>query len=207
MNVWGRIFAAGYDRVMASTEQAGLAKRRRDLLARVHGAVVEIGAGTGANLAAYPLGALTELVLVEPEEPMAKRLEQRLRGVVAPARVLRAPAESIPLPDASFDFAVCTLVLCTVSDPAQALAELRRLLKPGGQLLFLEHVRAEDPGLARWQDRLAPVWLRVGHGCHCNRSTLAAIQAGGFEVTDVEQGRMPKAFPILKPLIVGVATR
>jgi len=206
MNVWGRVFAALYDRVMARTERAGLAERRRRLLSQLHGAVVEVGAGTGANLAAYPLGAIDELVLVEPEAPMAKRLRQRLQAVNAPAaRVLTAPAESIPLPDASFDFAVCTLVLCTVSDPAQALSELRRLLKPGGQLLFLEHVRSDDPMIARWQDRFHPLWLRIGHGCHCNRSTLDSIHAAGFEVTVLERGRMPKAFALVKPMIVGAA--
>jgi len=121
--------------------------------------VVEIGAGTGANLAAYPLGAISELVLVEPESPMAARLRTRLQSVgAAQARVVGAPAESLPLPDASADFAVSTLVLCTVSDPARALAELRRVLKPGGRLLFIEHVRSQDARVARWQDRFQPAW-------------------------------------------------
>jgi ubiquinone/menaquinone biosynthesis C-methylase UbiE len=205
LNIWGRIFAAIYDRVMADSERAGLADRRRELLSESHGRVVEIGAGTGVNLDKYPDG-VTELVLVEPEAPMAKRLQRHLHRSAAPARIVNAPAEALPLPDASFDFAICTLVLCTVSDPAQALSELRRVLKPGGRLLFLEHVRAEDPGLARWQDRVQPVWLRVGHGCHCNRSTLEAIRAGGFTVGDVEHGRLPKALPIVKPMIVGSAS-
>jgi SAM-dependent methyltransferase len=96
-------------------------------------------------------------------------------------------------------------VLCTVSDPARALSELRRVLKPGGRLLFLEHVRAEEESLARWQDRLGPLWLRVGHGCHCNRETLGLIRGGGFEVESVEHGRLPKAPGIVRPMIVGTA--
>jgi ubiquinone/menaquinone biosynthesis C-methylase UbiE len=205
MNLWGRIFAAGYDRCTAATEEAGLADRRAELLRPARGTVVEIGAGTGANLPRYPAG-VSELVLLEPERPMARRLESHLDRARVPVRLVEAPGEAIPLPDASFDVAVSTLVLCTVSDPAQTLAELRRVLKPGGKLLFLEHVRAEDPGLARWQDRLHPLWVRWGHGCNCNRPTLDLIQAGGFIVEDVSRGRLPKAPPIVRPMIAGVAS-
>ncbi len=205
MNLWGRIFARFYDRCMASTEDAGLADRRRVLLSGASGSVIEIGAGTGANLAQYPAG-LTEVVLVEPEQPMAERLRQHLGRIASPVRIVQAPAESIPVPDDSFDFAVATLVLCTVSDPSLALSELRRVLKPGGRLLFLEHVRAEDPSLAKWQDRFQPLWLRIGHGCHCNRSTLEQIRSSGFVVESVEHGRLPKAAPIVKPMIAGVAS-
>jgi SAM-dependent methyltransferase len=208
VSLWGRIFAAGYDRMLAGTEAAGLGDRRRALLATAQGSVIEVGAGTGVNLAHYPRAGVDELVLVEPEEPMAKRLERRLAAAPpsASARVVRAPAEALPLPDASFDVAVCTLVLCTVRDPARALAELHRVLKPDGRLLFLEHVRAEDPGLARWQDRLDPLWMRVGHGCRCNRDTLAFIRGAGFAVDGVEHGRLPKAAAFVKPMIVGTAT-
>jgi ubiquinone/menaquinone biosynthesis C-methylase UbiE len=191
---------------MARQERAGLADRRHELLSRAYGSVVEVGAGTGANLAHYP-AAVRELVLLEPEEPMARRLEGRLGETSVAAHVVRAPAEAIPLPDASFDVAVCTLVLCTVPDLRRALGELRRLLKPGGCLLFLEHVRAEDPALARWQDRLHPLWVRVGHGCHCNRATLEEIGAAGFTIDEVERSRIPKALPIVRPMIVGSATR
>jgi ubiquinone/menaquinone biosynthesis C-methylase UbiE len=203
--LYGRIFAAGYDRFMASTERAGLGDRRRALLAPLSGRVVEIGGGTGVNLPYYPSG-VTELAITEPEEPMARRLEQKLRDHALPAQVTRAPAEALPFPDASFDYAVATLVLCTVSDQPRALSELRRVLKPDGKLVFLEHVRAEDPGLARWQDRLQPVWVHFGHGCHCNRSTLDGITAAGFKVDEVEHGRLPKAMPLVKPMIAGVAT-
>ena len=205
MSLSARIFAALYDPVMSSAEKAGLADRRRTVLSVAHGSVIEIGAGTGANLAYYP-AAVSELVLIEPEAPMAKRLEGHLHRAAAPARVVHAGAEAIPLPDASFDFAVATLVLCTVPDPARALGELRRVLKPDGRLLFIEHVRADDPGLARWQDRLHPLWMRCGHGCHCNRPTLDTIVAAGFAIDQVEHGEIAKLAPIVRPMIAGSAS-
>jgi ubiquinone/menaquinone biosynthesis C-methylase UbiE len=119
--------------------------------------------------------------------------------------VVRAPAEELPLEDASFDFVVSTLVLCTVDDPARALAEIHRLLKPGGQLIFLEHVRSDDPGLARWQDRLHGLQVRLAYGCHCNRRTLENIQHAGFAIEELEHDRMRKAPPIVRPLIAGLA--
>ena len=206
MSLWGRVFAALYDGMLADTEAAGLADRRHHLLADVSGSVLDLGAGTGANLRHYPRTGIDELVLVEPEEPMARRLEPRAADSGRPARVVRAPAEELPFPDQSFDTVVSTLVLCTVRDQPKALAEVRRVLKPGGRLLFLEHVRAEDPEAAKWQDRIHPLWVRLGHGCHCNRSTLATIEASGFTVDRVENGRMPKAPKIVRPMIVGTAT-
>jgi ubiquinone/menaquinone biosynthesis C-methylase UbiE len=204
MSLWGRIFAAGYDRMMAGTERAGLAQRRQRLLQHVHGRVLEIGGGTGANLIHYPT-TVGELVITEPEEPMARRLEARLATSETAARVVRAPAEQLPFADDSFDFVVSTLVLCTVSDQRGALAEIHRVLRPDGRLLFLEHVRAPEPALARWQDRLHPLWLRFGHGCNCNRPTLENMRAAAFEVGDLEQGEIPKAPPIVRPLICGSA--
>lgn len=206
MSLWGRIFAAGYDRFMARTERAGLAERRDALLAGVHGRVLEIGGGTGANLAHYPPD-VEELVVAEPEEPMARRLERKAGNGRLAVRVVRAPAESLPLEDESFDFAVSTLVLCTVRDQAAALAEIRRVLRPGGKLLFLEHVRAGDARLARWQDRWNPFQQRIAHGCNCNRDTLAALAAAGLAPEGVEHGRLPKAPKLLAPMVVGGARR
>jgi ubiquinone/menaquinone biosynthesis C-methylase UbiE len=205
MSVYGRIFAALYDRVLAGTEKAGLADRRHALLASARGRVLEIGAGTGANLDHYP-DAVTELVLTEPEEPMARRLEGKLvaAGGARRSEVVRAPAESLPFPDDSFDTAVCTLVLCTVSDPERALKELDRVLKPGGRLLFIEHVRSDDPGVAKWQDRLAPLWRRCGHGCNPNRPTPEMIRSQ-FEHVEIEEAELPKSPPIVRPLRVGSA--
>ena len=204
MNVYGRLFARLYDRALAGAERAGLAERRRSLLAGAQGRVLEIGAGTGLNLAHYPAG-IEEVVLTEPEEPMARRLEARLRDRGLAWRVVRAQAESLPFEDSSFDTVVCTLVLCTVDDPQRALAEIRRVLRPGGRLLFLEHVRSEDPRLAQWQDRLHGLQYRFGHGCHCNRPTLAFVESSGLRVDAVERGRIPNAPPIVRPSIVGRA--
>jgi ubiquinone/menaquinone biosynthesis C-methylase UbiE len=168
--------------------------------------VLEIGSGTGANLHYYG-DSLDELVLVEPEEPMARRLERKLAASSVHARVVRAPAETLPFEDGSFDVVVSTLVLCTVSNQGRALAEINRVLKPTGRLLFLEHVRSDDPKLARWQDRLCGLNRRAGHGCNCNRDTLAGITTAGFVVANVERDRLKKAPPIVRPLIVGIAER
>jgi ubiquinone/menaquinone biosynthesis C-methylase UbiE len=203
MSLWGRVFAAGYDRFMAGTEKAGLHDRRRALLENASGRVIEVGAGTGANLDLYG-DAVSELTLTEPEEPMAKRLEKKMAASGRPVSVVRAPAEQLPFPDDSFDTAVCTLVLCTVRDPQRSLAEIQRVLRPGGQFLFLEHVRSEDPKVAKWQDRIAPVWRRVGHGCNCNRATSELIK-GSFDTVEVENDSMPKAPPLFRPLRIGRA--
>ena len=130
-----------------------------------------------------------------------------LRPRAAPygARVLTAPAEAIPVPDDSVDTVVSTLVLCTVDDPAAAMAEIRRVLRPGGRLLFLEHVRSADPALARSQDRWDPVWKRIGHGCRCYRATLETVEASGLRVESLEETRIPKATSIVRPAVMGTA--
>jgi ubiquinone/menaquinone biosynthesis C-methylase UbiE len=200
MSVWGRIFATFYDRALAAQEDAGLRDARHELLAQARGRVLEIGAGTGLNRQHYT-DAVTELVLTEPEEPMAKRLRKRAGS----ATVVVAPAEELPFADASFDTVVSTLVLCTVRSPEAAMAEIRRVLKPDGSLLLLEHVRSGDPDLARWQDRLLPLHRRVAHGCHPNRDTAALLARAGFDV-DVEATRLPKAPKYVQPAIRGTAT-
>lgn len=203
---WGRLFAASYDRMLAGTERAGLRDRRAELLSRARGRTLEIGAGTGLNLEHYPED-VGELILTEPFEPMARRLRERAAEVARPTRVVVAAADSLPVDDSSLDTVVCTLVLCSVEDPTASLAEVTRVLRPGGRLLFLEHVRAEDAGLARWQDRLERPWRFIGHGCHDNRDTVATIAVSGLEIEDVEHGRMPKAPPIVRPLAVGSAVK
>ena len=205
MSLYGRIFAAVYDRVFEAIEDAGLRDRRRALLARVDGRVLELGAGTGLNLPLYPDQGFSELVLTEPEEPMARRLDERVDALSPVPSVVRAPAEKLPFDDASFDTVVSTLVLCTVGDQDAALREVRRVLKPGGRLLFLEHVRSEDPGRAKWQDRLHGPWKAIGYGCNCNRATVPAIEASGFKLVDLEHGTLPKSPPIVRPLAIGVA--
>ena len=202
---WGRGFSALYDRGLAATEEAGLREMRRETLAAAAGRTIDLGAGTGANLGLYP-PSVTELVLAEPDPHMIKRLRAKVGEMGIDAEIVDAPAESLPYADSSFDTAVFTLVLCTVPDPAAALAEAARVLKPGGKLLFVEHVRAEDAGLARWQDRLERPWRFLGDGCHCNRDTVANIEASPFTVERVERGRLPKAPPLVRPLVRGSAS-
>jgi ubiquinone/menaquinone biosynthesis C-methylase UbiE len=204
MSLRSRLFAAGYDRFTAATEEAGLAAHRRNLLADASGRVLEIGAGTGANLQHYGDG-VTELTTVEPEEAMARRLARRAREDGRLIELVQAPAEDLPFEDGRFDVAVSTLVLCTVDDQARALGELRRVLRPGGRLLFLEHVRADEPGLARWQDRLNGINRFLVCGCNCNRRTLEAIEAAGFSIATLTRDRLPKAPPFARPLVVGAA--
>lgn len=201
---WGRGFAALYDRAFAATEEAGLREMRRDVLSAARGRTIDLGAGTGANLDLYP-DAVAELVLAEPDPHMAKQLRAKLTESGSQVELVEAGAETLPFDDDSFDTAVFTLVLCTVPDPAAALAETARVLKPGGRLLFVEHVRAEDPGLARWQDRLEKPWRFLADGCHCNRDTVASIEASPLTIERVDRGKLPKAPPIVRPLMRGNA--
>ncbi|MEA2396538.1 MAG: hypothetical protein QOK25_94 [Thermoleophilaceae bacterium] len=204
MSLWGRIFAAGYDSFQSRMEANFMGEVRRELLADSRGRVIEIGSGTGVNIQHYP-ATVEELVCTEPEEPMARRLRRKAAASDLKLSVVETPAEKLPFEDDSFDTAVTTLVLCTVTDPAAALAEVARVLKPGGKLIFLEHVRAPEPGLARWQDRLHPLWVRFGHGCHCNRATLETIESSPLRVERHRRGSIPHAPPIVRPLLTGVA--
>ena len=203
MSLRGWLFAATYDRMSARGEQAGLAAHRQALLAGASGRVLEIGGGTGANLPYFGT-AVESLTLTEPEPPMLKRLQKKASEKAPNATILRAPAEDLPFEDDSFDTAVSTLVLCGVDDQPRALRELRRVLNPGGRLLFIEHVRSDDEDLARFQDRMNG-FNRFMVGCECNRPTLDSIHSAGFEVTDVEHTVMPKAPKFVRPLIVGSA--
>jgi ubiquinone/menaquinone biosynthesis C-methylase UbiE len=202
--IWGRGFAAIYDRGLKGTEEAGLRAMRRELLAEASGRTIDLGAGTGANLALYP-EAVTELVLAEPDPHMLRKLQAKLEESDSEATAIQASAEELPFEGSSFDTAVFTLVLCTVPSPDAALAEAARVLRPGGRLLFLEHVRSEDPSLARWQDRLEKPWRFLGDGCHCNRDTVATIGASPLAIEHVERGRFPKAPPLVRPLVRGSA--
>src|SRR6476646_7683026 len=188
MSLRSKLFALTYDRQMAKTEKAQLGALRQSLLAAASGDVLEIGGGTGANLSFYrpEAGSLT---ITEPETPMVRRLERRAREQAPQAKILRAPAEDLPFEDGTFDVVVSTLVLCGVSDQPRALRQARRVLRPGGQLLFLEHVRSDDPKLAHHQDRMNPINRFVVH-CDCNRPTLTSIERAGFTVTHVEHSTL-----------------
>ncbi|HXR61586.1 MAG TPA: class I SAM-dependent methyltransferase [Solirubrobacterales bacterium] len=204
---WGRMFSAFYDRAFEATEEAGLREMRRELLSQARGRVLELGSGTGLNLELYPREGLECLTLTEPDPHMFKQLRRRVEEIGCAADLVEAGAEDLPFDEDSYDTVVVTLVLCTVPDQPAALAEISRVLKPGGQLLFLEHVRAHRPELAKWQDRLEKPWRFLGDGCHCNRDTVAAIGAAGFELGQVEHGELPKAPPIVRPLVSGSAIR
>ena len=204
MAIRRRLFAAFYDTVSKGSEEAGLRDERRELLASAEGVTLELGAGTGLNLEHYP-EAVTRLVLAEPDEHMRRRLERRAAEVFPAAEIIDAGAERLPFPDATFDTAVVTFVLCSVPDQKAALQELARVVKPTGHLLFLEHVRSDDPGLAKWQDRITPLYNLVG--CNPNRDTLAALEGSEFGVETVRHGEVPKAPKVERPLIVGSASR
>src|SRR5580693_5762990 len=204
MSLRTTFFALTYDRQIARAEKAGLRAFREQLLAGLTGDVLEIGAGTGTNLPCYG-PAITSLTLTEPQPPMLRRLERTVREHRPSATVLRAPAEDLPFDDHTFDVAVSTLVLCGVDDQPRALRELRRVLRPGGQFLFLEHLRSDDPRLARLQDRMN--WLnRLVVCCDCNRPTLNSIEEAGFTVTHLEHTALPKAPKFVGPAIMGGAT-
>ena len=204
MGLWNKAFAAGYDRFMAGSERDCFSAHRQALLRDASGEVIEIGGGTGVNLTLYN-GAVASLTITEPEKPMVKRLQSKAEQMRPGTTVLRAPAEDLPFEDDSFDVAVSTLVLCTVDDQPRALRELRRVLRPGGRLLFLEHVRSDEERLARWQDRMLPFNRALLCGCHCNRPTVEGIRGAGFEVTQLDKDTMPHGPPWVRPLVVGVA--
>ncbi len=205
MSIRTSLFAMTYDRQLAKAEEAGLRAMRRRLLAGASGEVLEIGAGTGANLRCSG-PEVTSLTVTEPLAPMVRRLERAAGEAGSAAKVLRAPAEDLPFAGDAFDVAVSTLVLCGVDDQPRALRELLRVLRPGGRLLFLEHVRSDDPARARLQDRMN--WLnRLVVMCDCNRPTLATIERAGFTVTALEHTALPKAPAFVSPAIVGAAVK
>jgi len=203
---WGRAFSAFYDRAFEATEEAGLREMRCELLKQARGRVLELGAGTGLNLELYPREGIECLTLTEPDPHMFKQLRTRAEKNCPGADLVQAGAENLPFDENSYDTVVVTLVLCTVPDQAAALREISRVLRPDGQLLFLEHVRAtDDPSLAKWQDRLETPWRFLGDGCHCNRDTVAGLKAAGFEIGELECAELPKAPPIVRPLVRGTA--
>jgi ubiquinone/menaquinone biosynthesis C-methylase UbiE len=203
MSLMTRLYALTYDRSMARMEEAGFRELRERSIGQAKGDVLEIGGGTGSNLPYYG-SAVTSLTMTEPEPPMLKRLEKKVRERGSTAKVVRAPAEDLPFEDDSFDTVVSTLVLCGVQDQPRALREVRRVLRPGGRLVFIEHVRSDDPKLARTQDRMNGL-NRFLVGCECNRATLDAIRKEGFEVDDVEQRTLDEVPKFVRPAIVGTA--
>ena len=199
------LIAKIYDRFMAPTEEACLAEWRAELLGQAHGQVLEIGGGTGANLGYYPSGV--ELTVAEPDPHMRQQLQARAAELRPDADIVDWAAEELGAADATFDTVVGTLVLCTVGDPARALREIRRVLRPGGRFIFLEHVAAdEESSRHRWQRRVEPVWKHVAGNCHLTRRTEETIGAAGFAFESISRESMRKALPIIRPTIRGVAS-
>lgn len=175
--------AALYDWLMAPLERAFLGQQRGELVQEARGRVLEIGAGTGANLPFYP--ELHHLIVAEPDGAMAAALWEKQRRLdPSPRGLVRAVGEHLPFPRRCFDSVVCTLVLCSVQEPHRVMSEILRVLRPGGKLIFLEHVRGEGRR-GWWQDRLAPAWKFFSGGCHPNRRTVEGLSRAGFRVGDV----------------------
>lgn len=177
----GDWFPKQYDRLMAPLERRKLQAVRQRLVGEAAGRVLEIGSGTGLNFPYYRQAE--EVIALEPGRLMREQSLERAAAADVAIRVVEGSAEELPFPDNSFDTVVCTLVLCTVEDPIRVLQELRRVCKPGGRMLFLEHVRLERPLLGKLQDWLTPVWRRMCDGCRLNRNTEGLIRKAGIKVT------------------------
>lgn len=206
------LFAPIYDRILTAAEAASFGPWRRELFRDLHGTVLEIGAGTGASIPHLP-ATVDRVIFTEPDPGMRRQLTAKLDtartdGTFAPAAAeVRADrSDALAADDASCDAVVSTLVLCTVPDPAAALAEIRRVLRPDGRLVFLEHVAAEQrPDRLRWQERLDPIWRRLAGGCRLARRTRAEIEAAGFEIVDLVEESARKTFPLMRATIRGHA--
>jgi len=185
------VFARVYARLSAGMEAAGVGRLRDELLAGLAGTVIEVGAGSGLNFGHYSQ-PVSSVLAIEPE-PHLRRIAERAAGMTrVPIKVVDGSAEQLPAEDGSFDAVVATLVLCSVSDPAVALAEMRRVLRPGGELRFMEHIRAETPGCRRIQQLAdATIWPACFGGCHASRDPVAAITAAGFTIRDLTRYRLP----------------
>lgn len=175
------VFARIYERLAPAFEAKGAAEHREELLAGLSGRAIEVGAGTGLNFKYYPT-TVTEVVAVEPEAHLRDIARTTAQSAPVPVTVVDGTADQLPADDAAFDVGVASLVLCSVQDQAVALAELRRVIRPGGELRFYEHVLAKDPRWAKRQHRAAPIWRRFGGGCNPDRDTGSAISAAGFEM-------------------------
>ncbi len=202
------IIAFFYDKVMKATEQACLIDWRRELLKDVDGKVLEIGAGTGASIDLYPVKKSIELTLSEPEKSMREQLDKKIQQLKSKnIVVINSTAEEIISPDSTFDYVFMSLVCCSVQDVSKALKEIKRVLKPAGKFIFLEHVAAK-PGTNRrkWQNRLNAIWRKIAGNCHLNRETEMLIVEAGFTIVEIKRESLRKALSIVRPSIRGVAT-
>lgn len=179
-------FARMYERISAESELRGTAEHRDRVLTALTGRVIEIGAGNGLNFGHYP-DTVDEVVAVEPDDTLRAMAGAAAAQADLRVRVVAGHATALPADDASFDAAVTSLVLCSISDVGGALAEIRRVLKPGGELRFFEHVRSNHLVFGMLQDAITPLWSRAGGGCHPNRNTAAAIEAAGFGIEEIDR--------------------
>lgn len=200
-----RLGAAMYDSMAAGMEADVFSRLRHQLLDGAHGRVLDVGAGTGANLPHYRLDRIRKLVLLDVDSGMLARARRKAAKLGIDVEIRVGSAEHLPFEDGVFDSVVFTLSLCTIPDPRQALQEARRVLAPGGKLLVLEHVRAQDAASARWQRRLNPFWMLIASGCHLDRDTLGNIEAAGFVVESADMA-LEKALPFpLRPRLLAMA--
>ncbi len=199
-------FARRYDRIIDAMERSWLGRTRGELLAELSGTVVELGAGTGKNLPHYP-DAVERLVCVEPTPAMRDQLRNRVAAVAPPfaVEVVDATADRLPIPTGSADAVVSTLVLCSVPALGPAVAELRRVLKPGAPVLLVEHVAAQAGWERRVQRFLDPAWTWIEGSCHLDHDTVVALGAGGFDVSGLERTRPPGQPPLFRDVVVGTA--
>lgn len=203
-----RLMAGVYDRGITRMGRAIFDSDRRRLLAAARGRVLDVGGGTGANLPHFPREQVSAIVLLDPSIGMLDLAQRKAAGLGLEVQTVERQAEDLPFADESFDTVVFTLSLCTIPDPVRALREARRVLRPSGRLLVLEHVRARDPSLAAWQDRFTPLWKLVNAGCHLNRDTRATIEGAGFVFETVEEDRERRIpLSLLQPKLIGVARR
>ena len=207
MSVWHPVFARIYPRMARALERAGMAEHRTTLLAGLTGEVVEIGAGSGANFAHYP-STVTRVLAVEPEPHLRKVAREAARHAPVPIEIVDGLAERLPVDDSSVDTVVCALALCSIPDQGAALREIRRVLVPNGQFRFLEHVRADTPGMVRVQRFMdATFWPRIAGGCHTGRDTTTAIDQAGFTIDRLDRFRIPDLRTPVSSHVLGVATR
>jgi ubiquinone/menaquinone biosynthesis C-methylase UbiE len=166
-------------------------RQREKVVPHAHGRVLEVGVGSGLNLPLYDPAKVTKVWGLDPSPEMLRMAEQRARSVRFEVEFIGLPGDAIPLDDHSVDSVVVTYTLCTVPDTAPALRQMARVLRPGGELMFCEHGAAPDASVRRWQDRVNPLWKRLGGGCHLNRPIPALIEAAGFRITAMETMYIP----------------
>lgn len=197
-----------YDSLLAKSEEACLMEWRSELVKHVHGNVLEIGAGTGANILFYPKNGI-ELTLSEPDKHMRTQLEEKVKDErLDHVTISSHTIEENHRPDATFDCVVSTLVCCSVPNLASAFLEIKRILKPDGYFIFLEHVGAEKgTRRRRWQNRLTPLWCKISGNCHLNRETEIALKNAGFTFKEIKRESMRKATPLVRPTIRGIAIK